>query len=172
MKQPLITLLCILGCSRQDERTKCPIWNCKHVPKVHNGRSLNTVFDFFFFFFFLIRPTKKKKKEKEIQLTTDIGKNELLQHTGMCCPNRSLFHQKSLDMGPILVKKILRGSHFTKIAKNIVKSAVFEAEKPLEMGLDFQNLKKKLSYQPFFEWKKSLDMGRGVGPRVSHSVKK
>ena len=82
-----------------------------------------------FFFFWL---GLQKKIEKEIQLTNDIGKNELLQHTGMCCPNGSLFHQKSFDMGPILVKKILRGSHFTKIA-------VFEAEKPLEMGLDFQN---------------------------------
>ena len=32
----------------------------------------------------------------------------MLRHTGMCCPNGWLFHQKSLDMGPILVKKILR----------------------------------------------------------------
>ena len=59
----------------------------------------------------------------------------MLRHTGMCCPNGSLFHQKSLDMGPILVMKILReGSHFTKI----VKSVGFEAENPLEKGLDLQ----------------------------------
>ena len=33
------------------------------------------------------------------------------------------FHQKSLDKGPSLVKKILRrGSYFTKVAKKIVKS--------------------------------------------------
>ena len=67
----------------------------------------------------------------------------MLSHTGMCRPNGSLFHQKSLDMGPILVKKILRGgSHSTKIAKKNVKSAVFEAEKPLEMGLDLQKFRK------------------------------
>ena len=42
-----------------------------------------------------------------------------------------VFHQKSLDMGPILIQKNPRGgSYFTKIAKKIVKSTVFEAEKP------------------------------------------
>ena len=73
----------------------------------------------------------------------------MLKHTGMCHPNGLLFHQKSLDMGPILVKNILRGgSHFTKIAKKKVKSAIFDAEKPLEMGLDLQKFRKKLSNQP------------------------
>ena len=39
----------------------------------------------------------------------------MLRHMGMCRPNGLLFQQKSLDMGPILVKKILRrGSHFKK----------------------------------------------------------
>ena len=48
------------------------------------------------------------------------GGTHMLRHTGMCRPNGLLFHQKSLDMGPILVKKILRrGSHFTKIAKKL-----------------------------------------------------
>ena len=57
----------------------------------------------------------------------------------MCRPNGLLFHQKSSDMGPTLVIKILRGGpHFTNFAKKIVKSAVFEAENPLEMGLDLQ----------------------------------
>ena len=63
----------------------------------------------------------------------------------MCRPSGLLFHQKSLDMSPILVKKILRGeSHFRKIAKKKknVKSAIFEAEKPLEMGLDLQKFRK------------------------------
>ena len=47
-------------------------------------------------------------------------------------------------MGPILVKKILRrGSHFTKIAKKIVKSAIFEVEKPLEMGPNLRKFRKK-----------------------------
>ena len=47
-------------------------------------------------------------------------------------------------MGPILVKKILRrGSHFTKIAKKIVKSAICEVEKPLEMGPNLRKFQKK-----------------------------
>ena len=50
------------------------------------------------------------------------GGTHMLRHTGMCHPNGLLFHQKSLDMGPISVKKILRrGSNFTKIAKILYK---------------------------------------------------
>ena len=46
------------------------------------------------------------------------GGAHTLRPTGMCCPNGLLFHQKSLDMGPILFKNILRRvSHFTKIEK-------------------------------------------------------
>ena len=84
----------------------------------------------------------------------------------------SLFHQKSFDMGPILVIKILRGgSHFRKIAKKMVKSAVFEAEKPLEMGLNLQKFRKNCLTSCFFEWDKSLDMGRGFGPGL-HTLSK
>ena len=62
---------------------------------------------------------------------------------GMCRPNGLVFHQKSLDMGPILVKKILRrGFYF----KKIVKSAVFETEKPLEMGPDLRKVLKISSF--------------------------
>ena len=40
-------------------------------------------------------------------------------------------------------KKILRGgSHFTKNCEKIVKSAVFETIKPLEMGLDLLKFQK------------------------------
>ena len=54
------------------------------------------------------------------------GSTRMLKPTGMCCPNGLLFHQKSLDMGPIFVKKILRrGPHFTKIVEKIVKLAIF-----------------------------------------------
>ena len=35
----------------------------------------------------------------------DPGGTHMLKHTGMCRPNWLLFQQKSLDMGPILVKK-------------------------------------------------------------------
>ena len=34
----------------------------------------------------------------------------MLKHMGMCHPNGLLFHQKSFDMGPILVKKSLEES--------------------------------------------------------------
>ena len=43
------------------------------------------------------------------------GGTHTLWHTRICHPKGLLFHQKSFDMGHILVKKILRtGSHFTK----------------------------------------------------------
>ena len=34
----------------------------------------------------------------------------MLMPTGMCRPNGLLFHQKSLDLGPIFVKKSLEKS--------------------------------------------------------------
>ena len=56
------------------------------------------------------------------------------------------------DKDPTLVKKILRrGSHFTKIVKKMVKSAVFEAQNPFEMGPDLRNFQKKSSNQLYFE---------------------
>ena len=62
------------------------------------------------------------------------GTHHMLRHTGMCCPNGLLFHQKSLDMGPILVKQILRGgSHFTKNWKNC-KISRFWGRKTLRNG--------------------------------------
>ena len=63
---------------------------------------------------------------------------------------------------------------FHKIYEKTVKSATFEAENPLQMGLDWQKFWKKqqLSIQPFFEWEKSLDMGRGFKPWAAHSIKK
>ena len=108
----------------------------------------------------------------EIFMITSRGGTHMLRHTGMCRPNGLLFQQKSFDMGPILVKKILRrGSHFTKIVKKIVKSAHFEVEKPLEMGPDLRKFRKKTLNQRFFEGEKSLDMGRGFRPRAAHPVK-
>ena len=75
-----------------------------------------------------------------------VGDTHMLRYTGMCRPNGLHFHQKSLDMGPILVKKSLEEVPFHKNCENIVKSAGFEVAKPLEMGL---NLRKK-----FFRGKK------------------
>ena len=82
------------------------------------------------------------------------GGTHMLRHKGMCHPNGLLLHQKSLDMGPILVKKSLEeGPISQKIQEKIVKSAILVAEKPSEMGLYLRKLKKKkkLSNQPFFE---------------------
>ena len=77
---------------------------------------------------------------------------DMLRHTGMCSLIGLLFHPKSLDIGPILIKELLRrGSHF-KIAKKLVKSAIIKIEKPLEMGPDLQNFEKQ-SNQPCFEEK-------------------
>ena len=76
----------------------------------------------------------------------------MLRHTGMCRPSELLFHQKSLDMGPILVKIILRrGSHFTKIAKKSKISRIL-GRKPLRNGSRFAKISgKKSSNQPLFE---------------------
>ena len=76
----------------------------------------------------------------------------------------------SLDMGPILIKKSLEGVPFHKKLRKNGKISCFEAENPIEMGLDLR----KLSNQPFFKWRKILmdrDMGRGFGPQAAHSVK-
>ena len=66
------------------------------------------------------------------QLQYWIGRGVLtLRQTGMCRPNGLLFHHKSLNMGPILLKKILRrGSHFDKNFEKIVKSAILRVENP------------------------------------------
>ena len=88
------------------------------------------------------------------------GGTLMLKHTGMCRPNGLLSHQKSLDMGPILVKKIYtRRSHFTKIEKKIVKSAIFEVEKPLEMGPDLRKFWKKNVKSAVFWGSKILRYG-------------
>ena len=49
--------------------------------------------------------------------------------------NGLLFHQKSLDMGPIFVKKSSEEGPISQTnSKKIVKSVIFEVGKPLEMG--------------------------------------
>ena len=54
----------------------------------------------------------------------------------------------------------------------MVKSAIFEVGKPLEMGPDLQKFRKKISNQPFFEVEKSLDMGRGFRTWATHPRQK
>ena len=55
-----------------------------------------------------------------------------------------------------------------KITKKVVKSAIFEAGNPLEMGLDLRKFRKN---QPFLEGEKSLETGKGFRPRAAHPVK-
>ena len=50
----------------------------------------------------------------------------------------------------------------------MVKSAVFDIEKPLEMGPDLQKFQKK----KFFEGEKSLDVGRDFRPLAAHPRQK
>ena len=46
------------------------------------------------------------------------GGTHMLRHTGMCLPNGLLFHQRSLDVGPVLIKKSLEnGSISQKLQK-------------------------------------------------------
>ena len=85
----------------------------------------------------------------------------------------NLVHQKSLD-SPILVKILKRGLH--QKFENFVKSAVFEAGNPLEMGLDSgfaKILKKKTVKSAVSRGRKtSLEIGKGFRPRAAHRVEK
>ena len=93
-------------------------------------------------------------------------------------PTELLFHQKFLDVGPILVKKdpFMRVPFHKKLWKIIAKLTVFdfEVEKPLiEMDPDLWKFqKKKESNQSFFEGEKSLDTSRGFRPLATHPIKK
>ena len=72
---------------------------------------------------------------------------------GMCHPNGLLFHQKFLDMGPILFKKSFKGGPILQKLQKNVKSAIFEAEKPLEMHLDLQKFRKNCLISRFLSEK-------------------
>ena len=61
-------------------------------------------------------------------------------------------------------------SHITKIAKLKCKISHFEAEKPLEIGLNLQKLYKTVK-SAIFEKEKSLEMGGGFRPRAAHPIK-
>ena len=88
----------------------------------------------------------------------------------MCHPNGLLFHQKSLDLDPYGKKKkkkiLRRGPHSTKKCKEkkLVKSAIFEVEKPLEICADLRKFGKKTV--------KSAILGRGFRLQAVHPIKK
>ena len=65
------------------------------------------------------------------------GGTHMLRHMGMCHPNSPKILRHGSHFGPKKKKSLRGGSHFTKFAtKKKVKSAIFLAEKALEMGLD------------------------------------
>ena len=70
-----------------------------------------------------------------------------LGQTEMCRPHVLLFHQKSLDMGPILVK--ILEDHISEILRKPYNISHFEVENHLEMGSNLQKFSDKKSYQPF-----------------------
>ena len=80
-----------------------------------------------------------------------MGGTQIFGRTGMCRSNGSLFHKKSLNMGPVFYQKILKhGSTFLtepkflgfrlaktlKIAKFLKNGPIFQ-EKSLKMGTFF-----------------------------------
>ena len=83
------------------------------------------------------------------------GGTHMLRHMGMCHQNGLLFHQKSLDMGPNLVKKSLEEGPISQILPKNCKISCFWNRKTLRKGSRFAKISKKLSNQPFFEWEKS-----------------
>ena len=84
--------------------------------------------------------------------------------------------KKSIDMGPVFVKTSLEEGPISRKKLKIVKSAIFEVEKPLRNGSWFTKIlkekKKNSQNQPFFDGEKSLDMGSHFRPCAAHPVKK
>ena len=91
----------------------------------------------------------------------------MLRHTEMC-HQWVISHQNSLHKGPILVKKIhRRGFISPKMhTKKVVKSAVFETEKPLEMGPEKQKFQRKSQISHF-----SLEVTKNFRPCTAHPIK-
>ena len=81
---------------------------------------------------------------------------------------------KILTLGPHFCQKYpSKRAPFHKNFEKNVKSAIFEAGKPLKMGPNLQkNSKKTPSNKPFLEREKSLDMGKGFRPQGAHPCQK
>ena len=66
------------------------------------------------------------------------GGTHMLRHTGMCHPN-GFFTKNSRQWSHFCQKKSLaEGPISPTLKKKLLKSAIFEEEKPLEMGPDLQ----------------------------------
>ena len=95
----------------------------------------------------------------------------MLRHTGMCCPNGLLFHQKSLDMGPSLVKKsVEEGPISQKLQKNR-KISHFVVAKPFDMGPNLQKFCKNHKISRFLG-EKNLKAWLGVSDLGLHTPSK
>ena len=97
-----------------------------------------------------ITPTHSKDIFPEKRQNLLGGGALMSRHTGGggCRPNGLLFHQKSLNIGSILVKKSLEGPISQNLQKKKKKKnctirplAVFDTEKPLQMGLNLRRFR-------------------------------
>ena len=95
----------------------------------------------------------------------------MLRHMGMCCPKWVTFSPKILRHGSHFGpnKSLEEGPISTKFAKKIVKSAIFEAEKPIEMDPNLQKFQKNCLFSHFLS-EKNPQIWVGVsnlGPHTS-----
>ena len=67
----------------------------------------------------------------------------MLRQTGMCRPSGLLFHQKSLDMGPILFKKILKEGPISQNLRIKCKITIFLGRKTPRKRSRFAKISKK-----------------------------
>ena len=89
----------------------------------------------------------------------------------MCHPNRLTYHQKSLDMGPTLVKKIFRKDPISQNCEKIGKNSCLWGRKPLRNGSQFAKISKKIIKSAFCGRKKWVNMGKGFRHRAAHLSK-
>ena len=92
----------------------------------------------------------------------------------MCSPNEVLSHQKFLDMGPILVKKLLEEGPISQKLQKKKNGKInhFLGRNTLRNESQFAKILKKTSNQLLFEGDKSLDTGRSFKLCAPHPVKK
>ena len=69
----------------------------------------------------------------------------------MCCPNGLLFHQKSLDMGPILVNKSIEEGPISQNLWRNCKMSSFWSRKTFRNGSSICKNFKKTVYSAIFE---------------------
>ena len=109
-----------------------------------------------------------------VRATSGRGGTHMLRHTEICRPNGLLFHQKSLDKGPILVQKNLlkeEGPISQKMQK-FWKTSYFWGRKTLWNGSRFAKISEKQSDQLLFLREKNLQIWVGVSDLGLHTRQK